>query len=202
VTGFMGHWNLNRNAGWAFDRWLLNLFPRVQPYVGYIGGYATLNFIPTLGTMLLGLIAGTWLRERTGATRRLLVTGVSCLVVAALLHWGGICPVVKRLWTPAWVCLSGGCCFIILAAMYHAVDVKLWRRWAFPFLVIGMNSLAMYLMRHLTEEFLRDALLCHFGWLIRSWGPELQPVLTGLCSLLILWLVLLRMYRRKIFLRV
>ena len=50
------------NSGIAFDRWFLNLFPRTQPFVDNGGGYLTLSFIPTLGTMLLGLVAGQWLR--------------------------------------------------------------------------------------------------------------------------------------------
>ena len=65
-TGFMAHWNKNANLGNAFDQWFLNLFPRTKPFIANEGGYLTLSFIPTLGTMILGLIAGRWLRyERT-----------------------------------------------------------------------------------------------------------------------------------------
>ena len=62
-TGFAAHWNKNYNLGIAFDQWFLNLFPREKPWVYNPGGYLTLSFIPTLGTMILGLIAGRWLRE-------------------------------------------------------------------------------------------------------------------------------------------
>src|SRR6202000_1382914 len=61
-TGFMAHWNKNANFGNRFDQWFLNLFPRVSPFVANDGGYLTLSFIPTLGTMILGLLAGRWLR--------------------------------------------------------------------------------------------------------------------------------------------
>ena len=65
-TGFMAHWNKNANLGNAFDQWFLNLFPRTSPFVDNEGGYLTLSFIPTLGTMILGLIAGPLAaRERT-----------------------------------------------------------------------------------------------------------------------------------------
>ena len=57
-TGFLAHFNKNANLSWAFDVWFLNLFPRVKPFVENSGGYLTLSFIPTLGTMLLGLAAG------------------------------------------------------------------------------------------------------------------------------------------------
>jgi hypothetical protein len=61
-TGFAAHWNKNANLGQAFDVWFLNLFPRVKPFLYNGGGYLTLSFIPTLGTMILGLVAGRWLR--------------------------------------------------------------------------------------------------------------------------------------------
>ncbi len=56
--GFAAHWNKNTNLAWAFDTWFLNLFPPDGWFTFNGGGYATLSFIPTLGTMILGLIAG------------------------------------------------------------------------------------------------------------------------------------------------
>ena len=66
-SGFLAHWNKNANFGNRFDQWFLNLFPRVTPFVANSGGYLTLSFIPTLGTMILGLIAGRWLRAAAPA---------------------------------------------------------------------------------------------------------------------------------------
>ena len=63
ATGMAAHFNLNSNLAWAFDTWFLNLFPREEPFTHNGGGYATLSFIPTLGTMILGLIAGGWMRR-------------------------------------------------------------------------------------------------------------------------------------------
>lgn len=202
--GFFAHWNHNRNAGWALDCWLLNEFPRQRPYGGFAGGYACINFIPTIGTMILGLFAGTWLqRMPAGATRRFLIMGSLCAGIGLALHLGGICPIVKRLWTPAWVFLSGGMCFLILAGIYQLVDVRKHRRWAFPFLVVGTNSLAMYLMRHTLDGFLSENLQRHLGTRVFDvFGTELRPAMVGAASLTILWLVLLGLYRRKVFLRI
>ena len=201
-TGFFAHWNHNRNAGWSFDLWLLNLFPREGPYVGYLGGYTTLNFIPTIGTMILGLMAGTWLKQTARPVQQLTLAGLACLAFSLLLHLGGICPIVKRLWTPAWVFFSGGCCLLILAALYQIIDVRQWRRWSFPFVVIGVNSLAMYLMRHTLSEWSSATLQQHFGpGVFQVFGPELQPVTIGICTFILFWLVLLWMYRRKIYIR-
>src|SRR6185312_10613406 len=83
ASGFAAHWNKNSNLAWAFDVWFLNLFPREQPFVANRGGYATLSFIPTLGTMILGLLAGCVLqgdRVPRGKVARLAVAGVLCLL--------------------------------------------------------------------------------------------------------------------------
>ena len=76
-SGFLAHWNKGNNFGNTFDVWFLNLFPCVKPYVENSGGYLTLSFIPTLGTMILGLAAGQWLRATAPAVpmRRLLALG-------------------------------------------------------------------------------------------------------------------------------
>src|SRR5439155_2084830 len=64
-SGFTAHWNKNSNLASALDTWFLNQFPRPKPFLFNSGGYATLSFIPTLGTMILGLIAGRWLHSAT-----------------------------------------------------------------------------------------------------------------------------------------
>ena len=164
-TGFAAHWNKNTNLGAAFDQWFLNLFPRTAPFVANSGGYLTLSFIPTLGTMILGLVAGRWLRESAPMIplRKLLVAGAIGIAAGLLLHVTGICPVVKRIWTPAWTLFSGGLCFLFLAAFSWIIDVKRLRAWAFPLVVIGMNSIAAYLIAHLWEEFIIGSFRIHLG---------------------------------------
>ncbi len=207
--GFAAHWNINHNAAWSFDTWFMNLFPRKAPFTGNLGGYCTLSFIPTLGTMLLGLIAGTWLKQGNDddaaekVTTKLLITGLVCLALGWLLHVTAICPVVKKIWTPSWTLFSGGWCFFIMAAFYHVMDVCGWKRGAFPLVVIGMNSIAMYVMVHTITGFIGDSLHTHFGrspFLIL--GETYEPMAFGGCVLLILWLILLWMHRRKIYLRI
>ncbi len=70
LSGFAAHWNKNTNLAWAFDRWFLNLLPRARPFLRNGGGYATLSFIPTLSTMILGLLAGETLRAPDRDGRR------------------------------------------------------------------------------------------------------------------------------------
>ncbi|HXJ44669.1 MAG TPA: DUF5009 domain-containing protein, partial [Bryobacteraceae bacterium] len=117
-AGFLSHWNKNSNLGQAFDVWFLNLLPRPKPFLFNSGGYLTLSFIPTLATMILGLIAGKWMKEASPRIplQRFLAAGVAGIALGLALHYSGICPVVKRIWTPAWTLASGGACFLLLAA--------------------------------------------------------------------------------------
>jgi heparan-alpha-glucosaminide N-acetyltransferase len=204
-SGFMAHWNKNANFGNAFDQWFLNLFPRTSPFVANEGGYLTLSFIPTLGPMILGLIAGRWLRAAAPNIpfRRLLIAGVAGLALGLLLHVAGICPVVKRIWTPSWTIFSGGICFLMLAAFEWIIDAKGYRKWAFPLVVIGVNSIAAYMIAHLLPDFLISTFRIHLGRSAFAFaGIELQPLFEGLAVLLVCWLILLWMYRKKLFLRI
>jgi predicted acyltransferase len=205
-TGFAAHWNKNTNAAWAFDTWFLNLFPRAEEFTHNGGGYATLSFIPTLGTMILGLIAGDWLRRPGTAGSKigkLALTGLLLLAVGLALHHSGVCPIVKRIWTPAWTLFSGGWCFLILAGFFGVIDSLGYRAWAYPLVVIGMNSIAAYMIAHLFEEFIEDSFKTHLKpEAFRFSGLGLEPLFTGLAVLLVYWLILWWMYRRKIFLKI
>lgn len=204
-TGFAAHWNKNANLGLAFDQWFMNLFPRVKPFVANGGGYLTLSFIPTLGTMILGLIAGRWLRTESPRIpmKRFVLAGVIGIAAGLLLHFTGICPVVKRIWTPSWTLFSGGACFLLLAGFSWVIDVKRYRKWAFPLVVIGMNSIAAYLIAHLFDRFIPDSFRIHLGPKFFEFaGAGLEPLMQGIAILLAYWLILFWMYRRKIFLRI
>jgi heparan-alpha-glucosaminide N-acetyltransferase len=204
-SGLMAHWNKNANLGNAFDQWFLNLFPRMKPFVFNEGGYLTLSFIPTLGTMILGLIAGRWLRAAAPKMpfRKLLLAGGIGSAAGTLLQVAGICPVVKRIWTPSWVLFSGGICFLTLAAFAWIIEEKGYRKWAFPLVVIGMNSIAAYLIAHLLPEFLISSFDTHFGPQVFAFaGRALQPLMQGCALLLVYWLILFWMYRKKLFLRI
>ncbi|RYF67828.1 MAG: hypothetical protein EOO39_20515, partial [Cytophagaceae bacterium] len=205
-TGLSAHFNKNSNLAWAFDTWFLNLFPRKSPFLFNGGGYATLSFIPTLGTMLLGLQAGQWLRsDRSNRMliRYLMAAGAIGIAAGILLHVIGICPIVKRIWTPAWTLFSGGWCFWLMALFYTVIDVMKRRNWAFFLTVIGMNSIAIYCLVHLIDGFIINTFYIHLGhapFLVL--GPAFEPLLIGAATLGTFYLILLWMYRRKLFIRV
>ena len=157
---------------------------------------------------LAAAVATSQDERRVRRVRALVVSGLGVLVVVGLavgygLGWLGVCPVVKRIWTPSWVLFSGGWCFLFLAGSYAAADLSGYGGWAFPLLVIGANSIAAYVMDWLFVGFIRDALKRHLGAdTFRVLGPEYEPLLLGGAVLAVLWLILFWMYRRKLFLRI
>ena len=203
--GFAAHWNKNSNLGQAFDVWFLNLLPRASRFVYNDGGYLTLSFIPTLGTMLLGLQAGQWFRASAPKIpmKKFVIAGLALIAAGVVLHSTGICPIVKRIWTPSWTLFSGGVCFLFLAAFSWLIEVKGWRRWAFPLAVVGMNSIAAYLMAHFLEDFIVGSLHIHLGYgVFKVFGAGLEPLMLGIAVMVTYWLLLYWMYRRKLFLRI
>ena len=195
------------------------------------GGYLTLNFVPSMATAIFGLLAGELLRVPGPKWRKfltLVALGVACLAAGA---YAGetVCPVVKKIWTPSWAVYSSGWTFLILAAFYGIVDGIGFRWWAFPLVVVGMNSIAMYCMidsplRDWVKRMLQIHLYTPVHGLIEWYNhdlPEQQqihqltvggpwygfaevygPVVQATTVLLVFWLVCLWMYRRKIFLRI
>lgn len=205
-SGFLAHFNKNSNLSWAFDTWFLNLFPRERPFLYNSGGWSTLSFIPTLATMMLGLWAGRWLQSARTTVEKLkglVISGVALTFAGLVLQWLHINPIVKRIWTSSYTLYSGGLILLILAGFYAAIEWKGWRKWSFPLLVIGANSIAIYVMSWTIEHFISSALVRHLGPApFAVLGPPFEPVLRGLGVLIVFWLILYWMYRRKIFLRI
>jgi heparan-alpha-glucosaminide N-acetyltransferase len=217
-AGRFDSWSKNANAGYNVDRWLLNQFPqgKGEPFRFNGGGYVTLNFIPSIATMMLGMFCGLLLRSdrqwwyKVGV---LLAGGAICVALGLTAGWLA-CPIVKRIWTPSWVLFSGGWVIWMLAAFYFVLDVVGKKipplRWlAFPLVVVGMNSIAIYMMGQLLRPWTIRAIHTHFGQLIEFVaGPSIladdmycriaDPTLT----FLVFWLIAFWMYRQKFFVRV
>lgn len=207
--GVRPSWHKNANVGLAVDRWFLNLFPREKPYGFSGGGYQTLNFLPALATMLFGLMCGELLRsQRRGRDKLkiLIIAGVAGLIAGQLLNLTGICPMVKRIWTPSWALFSTGWCCLILGALYWIIDVCGWRRWSFPLVVVGTNSIAIYCMAQTLKPFtarqwtnhLGEDVFTFWGALDSAWAPSVQACLVGFTF----WLICYYLHRNKYFVRI
>jgi len=224
-------WSKNGNAFAQFDTWFLNLFPRAEddPFVVNNGGYQTLNFVPSIATTLLGIFCGQILISGLPSGRKWFY-----LVLLGLLCWGAglaagatICPIIKRIWSPSWVLFSGGFVIGMLALFYLLFDILPLKALAFPLVVVGMNSLAAYLMGQMLRSWILNSVVKrHFGWLVewtlsmiaqyggltaklgvpqeqagQAMMSALGPVVNMTTTFLVMWLILWWMYRQKLFVR-
>ncbi len=206
LTGFAAHWEKNANFATGFDQWFLNLFPREKPYVFNPGGYQTLNFVPSLATMIFGLLAGGLLRSERPLPQkvaRLALFGCAGVVFGLVISLLGLCPIVKRIWTPSWAIYSGGWVTLMLAGFVSLIDWAGWKRWAFPCIVAGLNPITLYCLWQLTPSFFRDTFRTHLGrGVFEVFGSAYAPIVQHLSVLLAFWLFLFWMHRRKVFIRI
>jgi predicted acyltransferase len=160
-----------------------------------------LSTIPAIGTALLGAITGEWLKnERYGGYRKtsgLVVAG--CLSLLIAWGWNSEFPINKNLWSSSFVLCCAGFSLLLMAMFYLVVDVWELRAWAFPFIVIGSNSILIYMASHFIDfEFTTHAL---FGGLLPKTG-EYEKLLFISAVLLVKWLFLYVLYKKRVFLRV
>lgn len=202
----LGAWAKGANLAATVDVHLLNWFPRAAAYTHNSGGYQTLNFAPSLATMIFGLLAGNLLRSEHGLRRKvggLAFAGSALVVVGAALDALGLCPLVKRIWTPSFALYSAGWVAIALAAFVAVIDWRGWKRWTFPLVVAGLNPIALYFMWQLMSSSIRGSIKTHLGQRVfEIFGPGFTPLAERLAVLTVLWLILWWMYRRKIFLKI
>jgi predicted acyltransferase len=204
------------------------------------GGYQTLNFVPSFVTMLFGLMAGGLLRSDRPDKSKLLclaLSGLACFAVSLGLdtkmwpiHVAGwdwcYCPAVKRIWTPTWTLYSTGWTLWMLAAFYWIVDVVQWRRWSFPLVVVGMNSIAIYVAAQLIKGWCKQTAKIHLSTLDAIWHDSIAPLFPADSSLrnfgivpwlfddtwgelrlsivvlAMLWLMCYWLYRQKVFIKI
>lgn len=161
-----------------------------------------LSTLPAIGTGLLGIFAGTILR-RTGVEdsrklQQLIVAGISCVALGWV--WNLVFPVNKNLWTSSFVLVAGGWSLLVLSLFYWIIDMRNIRRWTFFFIVIGMNSILIYLAGHVINfEYAAHFL---FSGLLRLFGEPVRAVGAVLAFLAVKWLFLYFLYKKNTFLRV
>ncbi len=217
------HWAKNANAASDFDRWFLNLlpYPDGSGFKENGGGYATLNFIPSIATAIFGVLVGGLLKSlRTWQWKveTLVIAGVAAILLGTVLDHT-ICPSVKRIWSPSWVVVSTGWACVMMATFYLVVDVVGLRRLVFPLVVVGANSIVMYVMAQLIRPWVKGTLRTHLTTLSYSLDRDaagafkVEPSGTLFAGpygalyehaaiLFVLWLICLWLYRRRIFIRI
>ena len=206
VTGFAAHWDKNTNLAARVDQWFLNLFPRERPFVYNGGGYLTLNFVPSLATMIFGLLAGGVLRSaRAGPEklRLLIFWGTAGSRSAWSIHLLGLCPIVKRIWTPSWTLFSAGWVTLFLAGYYYVIDLKGYRTMDVS-VPRRRRQLDRDVRARARRDRLRDAVAADplRRGPVRVFGAVFAPVLLGACTLALFWLILHWMYRNRVLVRI
>ena len=159
-----------------------------------------LSTIPAVGTTLLGVMAGHWLRtDRTPNTKAagLAVAGVASLGLGLL--WSLDFPIIKNIWTSSYVLYAGGWSLLLLALFYWIIDVKGWRRWAFFFIVIGVNPITIYVLQS-QFDFRTVAAIFIRGFVDHCGSYQLLVWVVTVVA--VKWLFLYHLYRQRIFLRV
>lgn len=207
LTGFAAHWNKNTNFAWAFDQWFMNIFPRENVFLFNQGGYSTLSFIPTLCTMILGLLAGNILNSSILASKKFktfIFAGIALILFGIVLHVSGLNPIVKRIWTPGWTIFSGGICFLFLAMFYGLIDMKVRHKGSFFLMVIGVNSIAAYVIADGgMRNVINDSLFIHLGKNFdQILGPAYATLISGVLVIFFEWLILYWMYKKKLFIKI
>ncbi|MBO4800675.1 MAG: DUF5009 domain-containing protein [Bacteroidaceae bacterium] len=173
-------------------------------YYGNIDPEGILSTVPAIGTALLGMFTGEWVKlERTGLTprRKTLVMVVAGLILLGLgLLWAPLFPINKKLWTSSFVLVVASYSLLMFALFYYVIDVKQWRRWTLFFTVIGMNSITIYL----GQKFIRFAYTSEklFGGAIQFLPEQAQPFFTAAGYVAVCWIFLYVLYKQRIFLKV
>lgn len=161
-----------------------------------------LTTFPAICLTILGAYSGDILKSvnlsENQKLKQLLLSGLICIALA--LVWGLHFPIFKRLWTSSFILLTGGMAIFALALFYWVIDMLKFQKWAFFFVVIGMNSLTIYLIYRFVSFRYTSRLL--FEGLYKPLGDNWAPVMESLGALILVWLLLYFLYRKKIFFKV
>lgn len=157
---------------------------------------------PGIATALLGVLAGIWLKQPEVDGKKKTLVLVACGVICALLGWAWSYsfPIVKALWSSSFVLAVGGYSFLMLALFYYLIDVRGWRSWDKFFVVIGMNSITIYL----AQRFIPFGSIAGriFGGFSKLFGEQWENILIKLAYIVVCWLFLYFLYKKKTFLKI
>jgi len=159
-----------------------------------------LTMFPAVTNVLFGVLAGGWLLgdgSDGGKIKNLALSGVS--FIAGALLWSLVFPVNKYLWTGSYVLLTSGISFLLLCAFFWIIDVRGYKKWAFPFIVIGLNPITIYIAQGIFDFGIIANIFIH-GF-AGSFG-SFKPVFYQFSIILVKWFFLYFLYRKRIFLRV
>ena len=175
-----------------------------------------LSTIPSISTTLFGVLAGMCLASPLPAPRKAawLATGGTAGMIAGLI-WNLAFPINKNLWTSSYAVFTAGFASLLLAVCYWAIDVKGWRGWTKPLVILGTNAITLFVASGLLVKTLnlirvttddgRDVAVSRYAyqqWFVPLASPKNASLMYALANLAVLFVLLAWMYRRRLFLRV
>lgn len=171
---------------------------------GDIDPEGILSIFPSIGTALLGMFTGEWVKyKKEGLTENkkvlyMVIAGIIMLVVGLL--WSLVFPINKKMWTSTFVLVVGAYSVLMFALFYYIIDVKNHRGWILFFTVIGLNSITIYLAQQFINfRFTTDKI---FGGLVRLFPENSQAFFSSAAYITVCWLFLYFLYKKKVFLKV
>jgi predicted acyltransferase len=173
-------------------------------YLGNHDPEGILSTIPAISTALLGMFTGEFLLSQylnNKPLRKVLymaLAAISLMIIGLL--WNLVFPINKNLWSSSFVCFVGGFSLLLFSIFYLIIDVWNYRKWAFFFVVIGMNPITIYLAERIIN--FKSASRFFFGGVINLFPETWSPFLNGIAITTIAWVFLYILYRKKIFLKV
>ncbi|PYU91486.1 MAG: hypothetical protein DMG25_14570, partial [Acidobacteria bacterium] len=193
-----GSYQLNHNLVNAVDLALFRDHWLRWPYA--VEGWGTaLSTIPTISTTILGLLVGEWLisdRSRVNKLKIIGAAGLLCLAMGyAISPW---VPVVMKMWTASYGLASAGCACLMFAVFYWVVDMRGYRKWSFPFVVIGSNAVFIYMFTSLVH--LGRGMSIFTAGIAGTMGRA-GPLFHEVTVIAVEWLILFWMYKRRIFVK-
>jgi predicted acyltransferase len=190
------------NLGAYIDQQLL---PGIFCCYKYGDNEGILSTIPAIATALLGALTGHFLASESprlnGLKKGLIMLAAGIAFLGTGRAWSVVFPIIKNLWTSSYVLFAGGWSLILLAVFYLVIDVWKIRRWSFPFVVIGLNSITIYMLSAGIINF-QTMNKYFFTGVINLFSEPVQPVISAIGLLICEWVFLYILYRKKIFLKV
>lgn len=160
--------------------------------------------IPAISTALLGMFTGEFIMSKYLRDKQLSKVGVLVLAATILIIigqiWNLFFPINKNIWSSSFVCFVGGLSMLFFAVFYLIIDVWNFRKWAFFFVVIGLNPITIYLAQKIIN--FRSASRFFFNGVISLFPETWAPFLNGIAIVAVGWTFLYILYRKKIFLKV
>jgi predicted acyltransferase len=173
------------------------LLGRFQEGAGWTYIITNMTFVCSV---MLGVFAGKILQSDWTQMKKawsLALIGIGCMIVGKI--WGFWFPIIHHLWTSTLVLYAGGLSFLLLALFYLIIDVWGFKKWSFPFVVIGMNAIAVYVASHLFNfSEIGNIFVGGLEQYLGQWNDFVQ----ALAALTVVWLILYWMYRKKTFIKI